>query len=207
MSTLPLEENQPNKPLSLSSLTGSRICHDLISPIGAITNGLELLSLSGTVSGPEIGLIEESVAQATARIKFFRLAFGIADASPQPTAEIAEILSAFEAEGRIKTTLNVQGAIARSRVRVLFLAVLCLERAMPFGGEITLTRSDKAWDIQGRSDRLRTTDAVWHQLIYGSAFDDLRPATVQFGLLREAAADLDADLRVTVSSERISIRV
>lgn len=207
MSTLPLDENQSSQPPSLSSLIGSRICHDLISPIGAITNGLELLALSGAASGPELDLISESVAQATARIKFFRLAFGVADASPQSTAEIAEVLSGLDAGGRIKITLDAQGAIARERVRALFLTVLCLERAMPFGGEIAISRDGDTWTILGRSDRLQTTDAVWHHLIYGTAFDALSPATVQFGLLRDVASDLGADLRVTIRSNVVSIQL
>ena len=42
--------------VSLSALIGSRICHDLISPIGAINNGLELLDMSGGAPGPEASL-------------------------------------------------------------------------------------------------------------------------------------------------------
>ena len=51
----------------LSALIGSRICHDLISPIGAIGNGVELLMMEGR-AGPEVALIAESVAAANAQI-------------------------------------------------------------------------------------------------------------------------------------------
>ena len=60
----------------LNALLGSRICHDLISPIGAIGNGVELLIMDGATKGPEIALIAESVANASARIRFFRIGFG-----------------------------------------------------------------------------------------------------------------------------------
>jgi len=40
-------------------LIGSRICHDLISPVGAINNGLELLLMSGMNMSPEVALIDE----------------------------------------------------------------------------------------------------------------------------------------------------
>ncbi len=57
---------------NLATLIGSRICHDLISPIGAIHNGLELLELSGGMSQtPEMQLIVESCANARARVTFF----------------------------------------------------------------------------------------------------------------------------------------
>ena len=68
--------------LNIAALIGSRICHDLISPIGAINNGLELLEMTGTSSGPEMELISESVGNASARIRFFRIAYGAASDQP-----------------------------------------------------------------------------------------------------------------------------
>ena len=65
--------------LDLAALISSRICHDLISPIGAINNGLELLGMSGqSLDTPEMSLINESVQNASARIRFFRIAYGAA---------------------------------------------------------------------------------------------------------------------------------
>ena len=68
----------------LASLIGSRICHDLISPICAIHNGLELISLSGPVQHEaEISLITQSCQNAASRIKFFRVAFGASGSDRQ----------------------------------------------------------------------------------------------------------------------------
>ena len=50
----------------IAALLGSRICHDLISPIGAISNGVELMQMSGADSSPELALISESVESANA---------------------------------------------------------------------------------------------------------------------------------------------
>ncbi len=53
----------------------SRICHDLISPVGAIGNGVEFLAeLTETI--PEVGLIADSVASANGKLQFFRICFG-----------------------------------------------------------------------------------------------------------------------------------
>jgi len=61
----------------LSHLIASRICHDLINPIGAIHNGLELMTLAqSTATGLEFGLVQASATDARARVEFFRLAFG-----------------------------------------------------------------------------------------------------------------------------------
>ena len=60
----------------LAALIASRICHDLISPLGAIGNGVELLAMEPGGTRPEMALISESVANANARIRFFRICFG-----------------------------------------------------------------------------------------------------------------------------------
>ena len=62
--------------INLAALIGSRICHDLISPIGAINNGLELLGMSGGNSSPEMDLIQESVGNASARIRATQATLG-----------------------------------------------------------------------------------------------------------------------------------
>jgi histidine phosphotransferase ChpT len=61
----------------IAALIASRICHDLISPIGAIGNGMELMALSSgqEQSSPELDLISQSVENANARIRFFRIGF------------------------------------------------------------------------------------------------------------------------------------
>jgi histidine phosphotransferase ChpT len=64
--------------LDISNIVASRICHDIISPIGAIHNGLELISMTASldVKSPEMALIHDSCQDARAHIEFFRVAFG-----------------------------------------------------------------------------------------------------------------------------------
>ena len=76
-----------NSSENIAALIGSRICHDLISPIGAVNNGLELLQLSGVPDSPEMTLIANSAANASARISLFRLAFGAASELQSTGAE------------------------------------------------------------------------------------------------------------------------
>jgi len=80
---------------NLNALIGSLICHYLINPLGAIGNGIELLGLAGVAAGPKKALVSESVENATAKIKFLRLAFGVA--TQDQTVSRDEILSTLEA--------------------------------------------------------------------------------------------------------------
>ncbi len=66
-------------PLRVLELVASRICHDLVSPVGAINNGVELMQEMGEDAGAEaIALVVSSAQQASIRLKCFRLAYGAA---------------------------------------------------------------------------------------------------------------------------------
>ena len=79
MSGLPASDTAPDA-LELAALLCSRVCHDLISPVGAIVNGLEVLDDNPTADDREFAfdLIRKSAKSASARLQFCRLAFGAA---------------------------------------------------------------------------------------------------------------------------------
>src|SRR5450631_2975167 len=67
-------------PMDLAALLCSRVCHDIISPVGAIVNGLEVLEeeKDAEMRGFALELIKKSAETASARLQFCRLAFGAA---------------------------------------------------------------------------------------------------------------------------------
>lgn len=170
----------------LAALLGSRICHDLISPLGAIGNGVELLMLDGAASRPEVALIAQSVASANARIRFLRVAFGVAGEDQrlgQP--EIAGLLADWTAGGRLRVDWQVPGDHARPEVQRAFLVLMCLEAALPLGGTITVTQGG-GWAFAAGGRRIRTEGIPWDLLTDPDARVDLTAPQVQFGLLRAA---------------------
>jgi len=112
----------------LAALVGSRICHDLISPIGAIGNGVELMLMEGAGKGPEMALITESVAHANARIRFFRVAYGATGADQRiGRNEVTSILSDMTHGGRIKVDWVSPPDLPRRDVKLVFLLLQCAE--------------------------------------------------------------------------------
>lgn len=191
----------PDHP-DLTALLGSRICHDLISPLGAIGNGVELLGLNGAAPGAELALIAESVDNANARIRFFRMAFGLASPEQRVGApEAAGILADLWRGGRIRAVWHATGDRPRSEVKIAFLLLLCVESAMPWGGTVTIDHGDTGWTIRAEAARLRIDTAGWAALGHPSDAGPaaLTPAEVQFALLPgELAAQgrtLDLDIR------------
>jgi histidine phosphotransferase ChpT len=183
----------------VNALIGSRICHDLISPLGAIGNGLELLEMMSNSSGPEFDLIRDSVQNAHTRIRVFRLAFGAASADAVVKgSEVSEAATAMFTGPRLNMTCDLPKAIRRVEAKLALLLVMCVETALPRGGEITLTCADAGWTIHATGERIDTDPAVWGQMAEAAPAPGLSAAEVQFalvpGALRAAGRRLQTDL-------------
>ena len=79
------------------------------------------------------------MANANARIRFFRIAYGAA-AGEVAEAEIRSILTGMANGGRVAIDWRIAGPVSRARAKLAFLALQCLETALPFGGKITVYR-------------------------------------------------------------------
>jgi len=152
----------------LAALIGSRICHDLISPIGAIGNGVELMMMDRAAASPELALIAESVESANARIRFFRVAFGLASADQRiARSEVTGILSAMSRGGRLKLDWSSDTDLDRRDVKLAFLLLQCLESALPYGGTIRAVQNSAAqdgtggWQITAEAARTRADPRYW----------------------------------------------
>jgi len=168
--------------IRIPALVASRLCHDLISPIGAIGNGLELLSLAGLPEGPEFALLRDSVESANARVRFFRIAFGRADGG-QPIAR-AEILSILEG---------------------VFLLIQCLESAMPHGGRIIVERDGGQWHLTARGERLSIEPGTWEMLVGGKMAEGVPPSLVHFLLVGDCARAMGRAVKTVLGEEIIAL--
>lgn len=196
----------PDAP-DLAALIGSRICHDLISPIGAIGNGVELLMMDGSAHTAEMALISESVAQANARIRYFRIAFGAADLRDQriARAEVMSILSDQTRGGRLAIAWTGASELPRIEVKLTFLLLMCLENALPFGGKIVVTQQEDRWFIAATADRIKKDDVLWAHLTDASAPIDATPGRVHFALVPQELARTSRTLSVRFADGRIDL--
>lgn len=189
-----------------AAAVASRICHDLVSPLGAIANGLELLGLAGLPEGPEMALISESVQNATARIRFFRLAYGLAGDQPVSRGEVVATLGAVSRGGRVSYDWLAAGDQPRAEVKAVFLLLQCLETAMPVGGHVRVAKEDGAWEVEAEGRRLRVDEAQWTALQSPRARPPDGAALVQFALLPLALAELGRALALKLGPERVAAR-
>jgi histidine phosphotransferase ChpT len=189
----------------LTALVGSRLCHDLISPLGAIGNGVELLAMAGTGMSPEMQLIAESVGNASARLKFFRVAFGQSSVDQQVgRSETVNLLADLAMGGRLQFDWQVEGDQPRRLVKMAFLAVLCLENALPWGGVVRITREGDIYSLVAEARRTKPDPALW-SLLDGQQ-GTVSPAQVQFRLLPREALRQSRHIRWSIDETGAFIR-
>ncbi|MTE01391.1 histidine phosphotransferase [Paracoccus sp. YIM 132242] len=193
----------------LSQLLASRLCHDIVSPLGAIGNGVELLEMSSDFPGiaacPELKLIAESVAAARARIQVFRVAFGQVQGDQRISRNgLAQLLDGFSAQGRMQIRLDAQGDFARTEMRMVMLAMMCLESAIPWGGTVTVLHGPAGWRLVAEAERTRQDAALWAWL-GGDAPRNPLPSEVHFPLLAEALARAGCRARWEVDAQGAEI--
>jgi|TARA_R110002124_G_scaffold108785_3_gene261459 histidine phosphotransferase ChpT len=115
-------------------LLASRICHDLVSPVGAVNNGIELMrEMDADMADDALDLIESSIGQAAARLKLFRLAYGAAGS--EALAGFQDVKATFEGwVSASRTSVNWNGrtdfsdmpkGFAKVLLNVLVLAEEC----------------------------------------------------------------------------------
>ncbi|MGN6551993.1 MAG: histidine phosphotransferase ChpT [Pararhizobium sp.] len=129
----------------LAALLCSRVCHDIISPVGAINNGLELLD-EGGADEDAMDLIRSSALNASVRLKFARLAFGASGSvgASIDTGEAEKAVRDFVSADK-KTDVTWSGPraiIPKNKVKLLLNLFLVAYGAIPRGGTIDVVLDD-----------------------------------------------------------------
>jgi histidine phosphotransferase ChpT len=146
------------EPLDLAALLCSRVCHDVISPVGAIVNGLEVLEEDKDESMREfaLDLIRKSAHTASARLQFCRLAFGAAGSAGAAidTGDAEKVARGLIADDRTKLIWEAPRAyMPKNKVKLALNLCLIAAACIPRGGVMHLI-------IEGEADDIRMSVAV-----------------------------------------------
>jgi histidine phosphotransferase ChpT len=149
--------------IELAALLCSRVCHDLISPVGAIVNGLEVLDDAKNEDDKEfaLDLIRKSARNASARLQFCRLAFGAAgSASAQiDTGDAENMARGFMEDDRTKIVWTLPRAFQpKNRVKLLLNMLIIAQQTIPRGGTLTVETTGEG-DTQGMCIRAKGLNA------------------------------------------------
>lgn len=129
--------------LDLAALLCSRVCHDVISPVGAIVNGLEVLEDEDdpAMKSFALDLIAKSARQASARLQFARLAFGAAGSAGAQidTGDAEKVARGFIEDDRTSLTWQLARVLApKNKVKLLLNLLVVATSTIPRGGRIAV---------------------------------------------------------------------
>lgn len=139
--------------LDLAALLCSRVCHDVISPVGAIVNGLEVLEDDSDTSMREfaLDLIQKSARQASARLQFARLAFGAAGSAGASIdlGDAEQVARGMFLDDKIAFSWSSPRLLfLKNRVKLLLNLIMIAITAIPRGGAIAVTVTGDAENCQ-----------------------------------------------------------
>ncbi len=188
----------------LASLLCSRVCHDVISPVGAINNGLELLDEGGT-DDDAMDLIRTSALNASVRLKFARLAFGASGSAGASidTGEAEKAAKDFAAaEKKAEVSWNGPRAIvAKNRVKLLLNLFLVAYGAIPRGGNVDVLLENPDGDARFEitvKGRMMRVPAKFVEIYEGRLEEAVDAHSVQpyYTLLLAEEADMAVEYKV-----------
>ena len=135
--------------LDLAALLASRLCHDVVGPVGAIINGIELIEEddSEETRAMAFDLIRKSAAQASSRLQFARIAFGSAGVSGTAIdlGYARELSEAFFDDEKITLLWEAPRVLVeKTRAKLLMNLILVAQAAIPIGGTIRIAMTGEA---------------------------------------------------------------
>jgi histidine phosphotransferase ChpT len=128
--------------LDLAALLCSRLCHDLISPVGAVVNGLEVLEDDNDEETKTfaLALIKKSARQASARLQFCRLAFGAAGSAGAliDLGDAEQVARGFLEDDKTRLTWELPRLLLpKNRVKLLLNLLVLAAQTIPRGGTLS----------------------------------------------------------------------
>ena len=200
--------------LRVFHLLCAKLCHDLISPVGAVSNGVELLRDMGPEDADEIlGLIGDSSGKAADRLKYFRVAYGLASDSVRSDAEAKEIAKGMMAGHGITLDWPLDAAmvmpIAEERVKLFLNVLLLAAEALPRGGTLAVRLSDAGGgmriQVEAAGEKANLPPETLAGLADQADVAAMTPRTVQGFFTAQYARSLNSALEIDQSPDRVSI--
>jgi histidine phosphotransferase ChpT len=198
--------------LEFAALLVSRVCHDLVSPVGAVVNGLEVLEeeRDGALRADALKLVTSSADRAAARLQFARIAFGAAGSAGAELdlTEVGRMITGLLSGGKIQLAWNASPVNwPKDWAKLLMNSALIAADALPRGGTLSVATAIKAvpgFFITASGQSARVHDEVV-RVLRGEPNLPLDGRSIQPFLTYRLARLLNTRLELTSSDNAITL--
>ncbi len=207
----PPDDDDPDA-LALSALLSSRVCHDLINPVGAVGSGLEVLddpSMEGSMREAAMDLIQSGAKKAIALLSYARLAYGAAGGfGAQISLEDArKVLEGVYETHKADLEWGLGADLAaKENVKVLLILAYAAADCVPRGGKVSLTGDINNFIITATGKKVLLNESLVRAL-GGDARDiapKFTPALIAARMVTGVGGAMSADLTDDVVTFRAS---
>ncbi len=198
----------PTIDLHVAELLASRLCHDLVSPVGAVKTGVELFTEYGDdADGETIGLITKSALQASEKLQFFRLAYGSAGTAASGVS-VADALALIRSVcGNQRTTIEtgvLDDQPPLGAIKIMLNGALLAGDCLPRGGVLRISSEAEGGNgyavrITAVGERAGLDDELSGALSGETDTADLTPRSAHAYYTSVLARGLDGGLAVETS--------
>ncbi|MFQ5773276.1 MAG: histidine phosphotransferase family protein [Kiloniellaceae bacterium] len=195
--------------LRVAELLASRLCHDLVGPVGAVNNGLELLEDEdgADMAQDALRLAADSARRAATALQYYRFAYGMAGSRiGGDPGELRQLTANFLANNKIALEWSVPEPLADTPEdlgKLLLNLVLLGEESLPIGGTLSVAVRNGPGGLEASvaasGDHAALRDDIPPVLAHGAGPDDLTPRNVQAYFARLLARRLGAELSLDTS--------
>lgn len=191
--------------IDFAALLCSRLCHDLVSPVGALSNGIEILADEDDemMRAEVLKLLEQSANQTASKLQFFRLAFGAAGGFGETIdcREVEGVLRNFYKASKVEVDWQVSSAkLSKVVLKVVLNFCLLLGEALVRGGTLGISVKEDGStchaEVSASAERLILSEKIPQALSGGLALDQIDPKAVPAQLAFVVASGVGAKIDV-----------
>lgn len=190
----------------------SHLCHELVNPLGAVNNGIELLmDVGADMRDDAMALIESSAQRTTSRVQFYRMAYGMAGMTALgDLAQARELVDGLLNEGRLSVAwpdADRNPTLQAGWGRLLINLAAAASETLPRGGVLTLEVQESGDGVRlvakAQGDRARIDDATRRVYFEEVPVEELTPRSVHSYFTVKLARNLGGRIEVTEEGEGV----
>ena len=203
--------------VTIIRLACSKLCHDLISPVSAVNNGLELVGDTMAGDAEAMDLITSSARAAADRLQYYRVAFGFSGGSGQSPQALQTLLKPFVADAKCQSSWTVDPAVVHAvlsidAAQIVLNAIAVGLDCLPRGGDVrvAMTPAGEGYlhltiDVGGPSVRIR--EEMRETLTKPLGSIELSVRGVQAILLRQVAGRVASAVALSSGEARVGLSI
>ena len=198
--------------LDLAALLCSRVCHDVISPVGAIANGLELYDdpeMDDETKATALDMIRSSARTAGAKLKFCRIAFGAAGSAGAliDLSEAGEVAKGFVGEEKIRLDWQApRENRPKQQVKLLLNMLLLAMAGIPRGGVVTVSVNGDYLAVRAAGERAKISEPLAEVLAGTADLNLLDARLVQPYYSKQLATSAGLELSMAMDGDDVLVQ-